>query len=155
MLCTRTRKARSYTPTWAAAALSAPRPKAPPLRGALALAVPARGKEIYPAKRLASHSWPTSWEFWLSPTTLHSTGALGTAASFVFVGLIVVPAAVLNSRDRKRQVRRGSPPRTLAHPVALASPVGTREASAAVSGLAAEVDVLVVTVPAVLPGAVW
>ncbi len=27
-----------------------------------------------PAKRLASHSWQTSWEFWLSPTTLHSTG---------------------------------------------------------------------------------
>jgi hypothetical protein len=32
--------------------------------------------------------------------------ALGAAASFVFVGLIVVPAAVLNSRDRKRRAQR-------------------------------------------------
>jgi len=31
--------------------------------------------------------------------------ALGAAASFVFVGLIVVPAAVLNSRDRKRRAQ--------------------------------------------------
>ena len=32
----------------------------------------------------------------------------GTAASVVFVALIVVPAAVLNARDRKR--RQGTPP---------------------------------------------
>jgi hypothetical protein len=31
--------------------------------------------------------------------------ALGAAASFVFVGLIIVPAAVLNSRDRKRRAQ--------------------------------------------------
>jgi hypothetical protein len=31
--------------------------------------------------------------------------ALGAAASFVFVGLIAVPAAVLNSRDRKRRAQ--------------------------------------------------
>lgn len=31
--------------------------------------------------------------------------ALGAAASFLFVGLIAVPAAVLNSRDRKRRAR--------------------------------------------------
>ena len=31
--------------------------------------------------------------------------ALG-AAGFVFIGLIVVPAAVLNSRDRKRRAQR-------------------------------------------------
>ena len=31
--------------------------------------------------------------------------ALGAAASFVFVGLITVPAAVLNSHDRKRRAQ--------------------------------------------------
>jgi hypothetical protein len=31
--------------------------------------------------------------------------ALGAAASFIFVGLIAVPAAVLNSRDRKRRAQ--------------------------------------------------
>jgi ABC-type spermidine/putrescine transport system permease subunit I len=31
--------------------------------------------------------------------------ALGAAASIVFVGLIAVPAAVLNSRDRKRRAQ--------------------------------------------------
>jgi hypothetical protein len=41
--------------------------------------------------------------------------ALGAAASFVFIGLIAVPAAVMNSRERKRRTQGVSPEQPATH----------------------------------------